>query len=63
MNLGVTVSLRRTDAGLVTILVADDGLSIARELARARGGDSTVTSRVGEGTTFSVTVPRASTAC
>ena len=88
----VTVSLRRTDAGLVTIQVADDGigiaprdcahvfdrlytadasrrsgsglgLSIARELARAGGGDITVTSRVGEGTTFSVTVPRASTAC
>jgi PAS domain S-box-containing protein len=35
------------------------GLSISRDLARAMGGDLTVTSVVGEGSTFSLTLPRA----
>ena len=38
------------------------GLSIARELSRAWGGDITVTSRVGEGAAFNVTVPVTGTA-
>jgi signal transduction histidine kinase len=36
------------------------GLSIARDLARAMGGDITVTSELGEGATFSLSVPVAS---
>jgi signal transduction histidine kinase len=35
------------------------GLSISRDLARAMGGDLTVTSQDGEGATFTVTMPRA----
>jgi PAS domain S-box-containing protein len=35
------------------------GLSIAREAARAMGGDVTVTSRVGDGSRFTVTLQRA----
>jgi two-component system sensor histidine kinase BaeS len=34
------------------------GLSIARKLAEAHGGDIRVTSRVGAGTAFTVRVPR-----
>ena len=36
------------------------GLSIARDLARAMGGDITVTSELGQGATFSLSVPVAS---
>jgi len=36
------------------------GLSIARDLARAMGGDVTVTSELGQGATFSLSVPVAS---
>ncbi|MEP7066810.1 MAG: PAS domain S-box protein [Gemmatimonadota bacterium] len=35
------------------------GLSISRDLARAMGGDVTVTSTVGSGSTFTLTLPRA----
>jgi signal transduction histidine kinase len=35
------------------------GLSISRDLARAMGGDLTVTSQDGAGATFTVTMPRA----
>jgi two-component system sensor histidine kinase BaeS len=35
------------------------GLSIARELAAAMGGDIAVTSELGVGSTFRVTLPRA----
>jgi two-component system sensor histidine kinase BaeS len=33
------------------------GLSIARQLAQAHGGDITVTSRLGHGSTFTVDLP------
>jgi signal transduction histidine kinase len=36
------------------------GLSIARDLARAMGGDITVVSELGQGATFSLSVPVAS---
>jgi signal transduction histidine kinase len=35
------------------------GLAISRELARAMGGDLAVESRVGEGSWFTLTLPRA----
>jgi PAS domain S-box-containing protein len=35
------------------------GLSISRDLARAMNGDLTVSSKVGEGSTFTLTLPRA----
>jgi signal transduction histidine kinase len=34
------------------------GLSLARTIARAHGGDVTVSSRPGQGSTFAVTLPR-----
>jgi signal transduction histidine kinase len=34
------------------------GLAISREAARAMGGDVTVTSEVGKGSTFTVTLQR-----
>jgi signal transduction histidine kinase len=36
------------------------GLSISRDLARGMHGDLTVVSRVGEGSVFTLTLPRAS---
>jgi PAS domain S-box-containing protein len=36
------------------------GLSISRDLARAMAGDLTVSSKVGEGSTFTLTLPRSS---
>jgi signal transduction histidine kinase len=37
------------------------GLSISRDLARGMGGDLTVSSKVGVGSTFTLTLPRVST--
>ena len=37
------------------------GLSISRDLARAMGGDLTVHSKVGRGSTFILTLPRGRT--
>jgi signal transduction histidine kinase len=34
------------------------GLSISRDLARAMNGDLTVSSKVGEGSTFTLRLPR-----
>ncbi|MDQ2767609.1 MAG: ATP-binding protein, partial [Gemmatimonadota bacterium] len=34
------------------------GLSISRQLARAMGGDLTVKSEMGKGSTFSLSLPR-----
>jgi signal transduction histidine kinase len=50
-QLGRTLSSPDSGVGL--------GLAISRELARAMGGDVTVTSEVGKGSVFTLTVPRA----
>ena len=50
-QLGRTLSSPESGVGL--------GLAISRELARAMGGDVTVRSEVGKGSTFTVIIPRA----
>jgi signal transduction histidine kinase len=48
----------QVDAGLTrTVAGAGLGLAISRDLARAMGGDLTVESELGKGSTFSVTLP------
>lgn len=51
-------SFRQADAGTTRRYGGTGlGLAICRNLARAMGGDVTVTSRLGQGTTFTVTLP------